>query len=170
MQVQNIKMQPFANKIQFLWSCETMLIEKMPELIENATSFGLKQSLALHLAETKQQKVILEFIAKQLELTLEVVFNPDLKKLLEEGDKMLANANNADSKDQIIISGSVSIEEFEIGNYIVAAQEATQLGLKEVALKLNCILQEEKQSKTKLEFISKNIEAFSPEFTVLNHS
>jgi ferritin-like metal-binding protein YciE len=147
----------FYHEIQVMWSAEAMLVESMPEMIERAKNGGLKKSLALHLAETKQHKTIMEFIAKQFEIEPDDDFNLGMKGILEEGRKVMSKDATDEAMDAVLIAGAQKVEHYEISGYGSAACYAEMLGYTDVAAKLRSILEEEQQADTKLNFLAKSI-------------
>ncbi|MBA3649083.1 MAG: DUF892 family protein [Chitinophagales bacterium] len=147
----------FYHEIQVLWSAEKLLVEAIPKMIEKAKHPALKNSLAFHLAETDQHKVAMEFIAKQFGIDPEGDFNPGMKGIIEEGEKVMSKDVTDEALDAAIIAGSQKVEHYEISGYGSAACYAEMLGYDAVASKLRMILQEEQQADTKLNFLAKNI-------------
>jgi ferritin-like metal-binding protein YciE len=156
----------FYHELQVLWSAESMLVEKMPILIEKASHPGLKKNLAFHLAETDQHKVALEFLCRQFDIDPQGDFNPGMKGILEEGDKVLAKDVSPEALDAAIIAGSQKVEHYEISGYGSAAYYAEMLGHTEVAAKLRMILQEEQQADTKLNFLAKDLINMKAQFPI----
>jgi ferritin-like metal-binding protein YciE len=149
--------QLFYHEIQVLWSAEKMLVEAMPRMIEKAKHPALKQSLALHLAETDQHKVALENICKQFGINPGGDFNPGMKGILEEGEKVMAKDATDEAMDAALIAGAQKVEHYEISGYGSAAYYAEMLGYEAIAARLRLTLQEEQQADTKLNFLAKNV-------------
>ena len=149
--------QLFYHEIQVLWSAEKMLTEAMPAMIHRAKHEGLKKNLALHLAETDQHKVALEAICKQLNIDPEGDFNPGMKGILEEGEKVMAKDATDEAMDAALIAGAQKVEHYEISGYGTAAHYAEILGYDAIAKRLRLTLEEEQQADTKLNFLAKNI-------------
>jgi ferritin-like metal-binding protein YciE len=149
--------QLFYHEIQVLWSAEKMLTEKMPEMIDRASNFGLKQCLSLHLAETQQHKTALEAICKQLGIQPEGDFNPGMKGILQEGAKVMAKEATAEAMDAALIAGAQKVEHYEISGYGSAAYYAEMLGYEGIAKRLRLTLAEEQDADTKLNFVAKQI-------------
>jgi ferritin-like metal-binding protein YciE len=100
----------FYHELQVLWSAEKMLVEKMPAMIERARHEGLKNLLALHLAETDQHKVALEAICKQLQIDPQGDFNPGMKGILEEGEMVMHKEATDEAMDATLIAGAQKVE------------------------------------------------------------
>ena len=147
----------FFHELQVLWSAENMLVEAMPAMIERAKNPGLKKNLAIHLAETEQHKVALEMICKGLGIDPQGDFNPGMKGILEEGQKVMAKDATAEGMDAALIAGAQKVEHYEISGYGSAAHYAEMLGYDAIAKRLRLTLEEEQQADTKLNTLAKNI-------------
>lgn len=147
----------FYHELQVLWSAESMLVDAIPLMIEKAKHEGLKNMLRFHLAETKQHKVALEMICKQLEVDPTDDFNPGLKGILDEGEKVMAKDATDEGMDAALIAGAQKVEHYEISGYGSAACYAEMLGYEGIAQRLRLTLAEEQQTDTKLNFLAKNI-------------
>ena len=134
-----------------------MLTEAMPKMIDKATNEGLKKSLALHLAETDQHKVALEAICKQLGIEPTGDFNPGMKGILEEGEKVMAKDATPEAMDAALIAGAQKVEHYEISGYGSAAYYAEMLGYDGIAKRLRLTLAEEQDADTKLNFLAKEL-------------
>ena len=147
----------FFHEIQVLWSAEKMLIEAMPAMIERARNLGLKKNLAMHLAETEQHKAALDLICKQLNIDPKGDFNPGMKGIIEEGQKVMAKDATDVAMDAAIIAGAQKVEHYEISGYGSAAYYAEMLGYEGIAQRLRLTLAEEQDADTKLNFLAKEI-------------
>lgn len=149
--------QLFYHEIQVLWSAEKLLTEAMPKMIEKAKHPALKKNMALHLQETDQHKVALEMICKQLGLDPAGDFNPGMKGILEEGEKVMAKDAADEAMDAALIAGAQKVEHYEISGYGSAAHYAEMLGYEGIAKRLRLTLAEEQDADTKLNFLAKEI-------------
>lgn len=145
----------FYHELQVLWSAENMLVEKMPAMIERASNEGLKKMLALHHAETQQHKTALEFICRELNIDPAGDFNPGIKGILEEGEKVMAKEATDEAMDAALIAGAQKVEHYEISGYGTAAHYAEMLGYEGIAARLRLTLEEEQQADTKLNYLAK---------------
>lgn len=155
-EIKNLE-QLFYHEIQVLWRGELMLTEAMPALIEKASDEGLKNLLALHLAETQQHQVALELIARQLGIDVSDEANPGLKGILDEGDMVMSKDATPEAMDAAIIAGAQKAEHYEISGYGSAAHYAEMLGHTAIASRLRLTLEEEQQADTKLNFLAKRL-------------
>jgi ferritin-like metal-binding protein YciE len=147
----------FYHELQVLWSAESMLVQKMPAMMERAKNEGLKNLLALHHAETQQHQTALEAICKQLDIDPEGDFNPGINGILEEGEKVMAKDATDEAMDAALIAGAQKVEHYEISGYGSAAHYAEMLGYEGIAKRLRLTLEEEQQADTKLNFLAKNL-------------
>jgi ferritin-like metal-binding protein YciE len=147
----------FYHELQVLWSAENLLVEKMPAMIEKATNEGLKNMLAHHYAETQQHKTALEFMCKELNIDPEGDFNPGIKGILEEGEKVMAKDATDEAMDAALIAGAQKVEHYEISGYGSAAYYAEMLGYEGIAARLRLTLEEEQQADTKLNYLAKTL-------------
>lgn len=149
--------QLFYHELQVLWSAEDMLLTAMPKMIAQARNPGLKQLLAMHLAETETHKAALELICRQLNIPPGGDFNPGMKGILEEGEKVMAKDATGEAMDAALIAGAQKVEHYEISGYGSAAYYAEMLGYEGIAQRLRLTLAEEQDADTKLNFLAKSI-------------
>lgn len=147
----------FYHELQVLWSAEKMLVEAMPAMIEKARNEGLKNLLALHHAETQQHQTAIEAICKQFSIDPQGDFNPGIKGILEEGEKVMAKDATDEAMDAALIAGAQKVEHYEISGYGSAAYYAEMLGHEGIAQRLRLTLAEEQQADAKLNFLAKNL-------------
>lgn len=148
-------LEAFVRDLQALWSAEKLLTEAMPLLINKATNLGLKKNLALHLAETDQQKEAIRGFCQTLGYPHEGEENAGMKNLLAEGEQQRRTASPGEEMDAAIIKGAIAIEHFEIERYTPVVQAAKALGYNGIAGRLALSLEEERQADAKLNFLEK---------------
>lgn len=154
--IRNIE-ELFYHELQVLWSAENMLVEMMPDMMEKAKNEGLKKMIAMHHAETREHKTALEFICKELNIDPHGDFNPGMKGILEEGNKVMAKDATDEAMDAALIAGAQKVEHYEISGYGSAAYYAEMLGHEGIAKRLRLILAEEQDADTKLNFLAKGL-------------
>ncbi len=149
------RIETFVRDLQALWSAEKQLTEAMPSMIEKATNLGLKKALALHFAETDQQKEAVRGFCVTLNYPHEGEENAEMKNLLAEGEKAIAATASTDEQDAAIIAGAIKIEHYEIERYGPVIEAAKALGYPGIAGRLAQSLEEERQADAKLNFLQK---------------
>jgi ferritin-like metal-binding protein YciE len=155
-EIKNLE-QLFYHELQVMWSAENMLLEAMPKMIAKAKHPGLKQMLSTHLAETENHKAALDTICRQLGIEPDGDFNPGMKGILEEGEKVMAKDATDEAMDATLIAGAQKVEHYEISGYGSAACYAEMLGYDGIAQRLRLTLAEEQDADTKLNFLAKEI-------------
>lgn len=145
--------QLFQRQLQSLQSVEALLTQAIPRMMEKATNFGLKKNLAFHLAETRQHKVAVEAICKELGIEAEGEPNAGLQAIIENGEEEMSAETAGTTLDAAIISSAIKVEQYEIAEYEKAASYALQAGKEGIAKRLRLTQEEERQAKTKLEFL-----------------
>lgn len=144
-------------KLQLLRSAEQMITKAIPRMIDKANNFGLKKSLAFHLAETHQHKTALDAICKQFDADAKGEVNEKIKLMIEDGEQKMSEEKSGAGLDVVIIKAALEIEQYEIEEYQKAAQLALQAGYKAIASRLFLTQQEEMQAETKLKFAMKGL-------------
>ncbi len=147
----------FLHEIQVMWSAEKLLVDAIPKMIDKAHNLGLKKNLALHLAETQQHLVAMEYIAKQFNIPPDGDFNNGIQGIIDEANAVMNKDATAEAMDAAIIAGVQKVEHYEISGYGSAATYADMLGHTAIAAKLRSILEEEQQADTKLNFLAKSL-------------
>lgn len=160
--------QDLSSQLQRLWSIENLLVEAMPGMIQKASNLGLKNSLAYHFEETRQHKVAIEAICKQLGID-HAGGEPDkgLQEILGQSELEISNVNeetSGDSQDVILIKSGLQVEQYEMDAYLPAGDAAEFAGFEGVACRLRLTLAEERQADTKLRFLMKNL--YNPTATI----
>lgn len=147
----------FIKQLQMLRSAEQMLTKALPGMIDKASNFGLRKSLAFHLTETHQHKTAIDAICKQLEVDAIGEEAGELKAMIEEGEQKMSEEKPGDALDAVIIEAAIKVEKWEIAEYEKAAQLAMQSGHEFIAARLYLTQAEEKQAETKLKFALKGL-------------
>lgn len=155
----------FSTQLQRLWSIENMLVEAMPGLIQKASNLGLKKSLALHFEETRQHKVAIEAICKQLGIDPKAgETDMGLKKILQKGEEEMKQKDQGNlpaegdgDLDAVIIKNALQVEQYEMDAYLPAGDAAAFAGFEGVSRRLLLTLAEERQADTKLRFLMKSL-------------
>jgi ferritin-like metal-binding protein YciE len=149
--------QLFFHELQLLWSAENLLAQAMPKMIFRAKNEGLKRNIVLHLAETDLHKAALESICKQLGIDPQGEFNPGMRGILEEGEKVMAKDATDEAMDAALIATAQKVEHYKISGYGSAACYAEMLGYAGIAKRLRLNLADEQDADTKLNFLAKEI-------------
>jgi ferritin-like metal-binding protein YciE len=153
------ELKPLVEQLRALWGMENAILKKMPAMIEQSNDMGLKNVLRLHFAETLNQTSALRGIFKQLELSAEGEANQAIADILKEISTFSSFRRGVDL-DLKIIAVAQRIELFEIDQYMTAIANAESHALHGIEKTLLVILNEEKLSGVKLDFLKRNIEEY----------
>ena len=148
----------FTIQLQRLWSIESQLVEAMPRMVEKTSALGLEKNLAMHFEETRQHKVAIEAICKQLDIDAKAG-EPDagLQHILQQGEQTMMQKAQGDEIDTAIIEAALQIEQYEMEAYQPVGEMAASLGYIGIAQRLMLTFEEERQSNTKLQFLYKSL-------------
>ncbi|MGH9523776.1 MAG: ferritin-like domain-containing protein [Terriglobales bacterium] len=152
----------FIDELQDLYSVETQLIEALPKMAEKAQSPELKRAFETHLQQTRRQKERLDQIFDQIQgVDRDDKTCKGMKGIIDENEKMIKDAKDADVRDAGMIAGAQRVEHYEISGYGTARTYAQLLNRPEVARLLQETLDEEKETDRLLNGIAEriNIEA-----------
>jgi ferritin-like metal-binding protein YciE len=166
------------HELKDLYSAEVQIINALPKMIETAQNKKLRVALNDHLKVTKKQRDRLSQIQKMLDMEEEEqpkgffanLFNSGegeehckaMEGLIKEGEKMMGEDMSPAAKDAAIIAAAQKIEHYEISSYGTARVFALQLGMHDVALRLQETLDEEyfaDDSLTELAMADVNVKA-----------
>ncbi len=150
--------QLFIDELQDLYSAETQIIDALPKMIEKANSTELRQAFDTHLQQTRRQKERLDRIFDQLpKVDRDDKTCKGIKGIIDEGEKLIKDAKDADVRDAGMIAGAQRVEHYEISAYGTARTYAQLLGRTEWARLLQETLDEEKQTDQLLNTIASRI-------------
>ena len=161
-------MQLFEEELKDIYWAEKALTKAVPQMIKNATSDRLIESLKAHLVETEEQ-------VKRLERVFELIGHKAMAKkceamegLINEAEEIMEACEEGAMRDAGIIAAGQKIEHYEIASYGTLRQFAQTLGLTEAAELLQATLDEEKVADAQLTEVAVtavNIEAEQEEMT-----
>jgi ferritin-like metal-binding protein YciE len=140
----------FLEEMQELYSIETLLIDELPKMAQAASSPELKQTIKEHLKETQHQLKRLEQSLHRLEIKGSSNHSQGMKRILKDGEEMVAQHEKSATKDAAIISAAQKIEHYEIAAYGSAKAHAKCLDFTEIADLLDESLDEEVNAEKKL--------------------
>ncbi len=146
----------YVDELRDLASVEDQIIEALPKMAKKAQNKQLKDALKNHLQETKQQRARIDKIFKRLDKGPGRKVCKAMRAIIEEGEHMVEEAEEADVRDATIIAAAQKVEHYEISGYGTLATYAEQLGFSEDHDLLGESLAEEKKADEKLSKIAKS--------------
>jgi ferritin-like metal-binding protein YciE len=143
-------------ELKDIYDAEKQLTKALPKLAKKATSPELKAAIAEHLEQTEEHIARLEQAFEVLELPAKGKKCKGMQNLIKEGEEMIAEAENGDTRDAVIIAGSQKVEHYEIASYGTIRTWANLLGHTEAAELFEQTLEEEKETDQKLTMIAES--------------
>lgn len=152
----------FVEQLQDLYSAENQIIDALPKMADKANSSQLRNAFNEHLEQTRGQVRRLDTIFDQISgVDREGQKCKGMKGLVEEGEEIIKDAKDPDTRDAGMIAAAQRVEHYEIAGYGTARTYAQLLGRNEWASLLQQTLDEEKETDRKLSQLAEriNIEA-----------
>jgi len=143
-------------ELKDIYSAEKQLTKALPKMAKQAGAAELKQAFEEHLAQTERQVERLEEVFEQLGMPARAKKCEGMENLIAEGEEMLEEIEDEDTRDAALIAAAQKVEHYEIASYGTARTWANLLGLSEVAALLEETLEEEKQTDQNLTSIAES--------------
>lgn len=140
----------FVKELQDVYNSELQLLQILPRMAQAAKATDLKEAFLHHLEETKNQVSRLEKIGKILKQDLRGELCKAMQGLVQEGQELLREPFEENTKDAALISAGQRIEHYEIAVYGCLKAYAHHLDLDEVETLLKETLKEEGAADKKL--------------------
>jgi ferritin-like metal-binding protein YciE len=137
-------------ELKDIYDAEKQLTKALPKLAKKASSPELKAGFEAHLQQTEEQIDRLEQVFEQLEMPAKGKPCKGMKNLIAEGDEMIRDAEDAATRDAVMIAAAQKVEHYEIASYGTVRTWARLLGMSDAASLLEESLQEEKETDLKL--------------------
>jgi ferritin-like metal-binding protein YciE len=157
MKIENLR-ELFIDELQDLYSAEQQIIEALPKMAEKASSGELRNAFDTHLKQSEQQLQRLDRIFDQIpNVDRDDKTCDGIKGIIKEGEKLMKDAKDADTRDAGMIAGAQRVEHYEISAYGTVRTYATLLGQQQWAQLLQQTLDEEKETDRLLNHIAERI-------------
>jgi ferritin-like metal-binding protein YciE len=137
-------------ELKDIYDAEKQLTKALPKLAKKASSPDLKAGFEAHLQQTEEQIERLEQVFEQLEMPAKGKPCKGMKSLIAEGQEMIGEAEDDDTRDAVMIAAAQKVEHYEIAAYGTIRTWAQLLDLNEIASLLEESLEEEKETDQKL--------------------
>jgi ferritin-like metal-binding protein YciE len=137
-------------ELKDIYDAEKQITKALPKMAKKASSPDLKEGLEAHLRQTEEQIDRLEQVFEQLEMPARGKPCKGMKNLIAEGDEMIREAEDEETRDAVMIAAAQKVEHYEIASYGTVRTWAQLLGMNEVASLLEESLEEEKETDQKL--------------------
>ena len=137
-------------ELKDIYNAEKQLTKALPKMAKKAGAAELKQAFEEHLAQTERQIERLEEVFEQLGMPARGKKCKGMENLIAEGEEMLAEIEDEDTRDAALIAAAQKVEHYEIASYGTVRTWANLLGKPEAAALLEETLEEEKQTDQNL--------------------
>ena len=144
-------------EIQDLFDAEKQIVRALPKMVKAAASEELRNALAEHLEETKEQVTRLEKVFEALGEPAKGKKCKGMEGLLEEGEEIISELPESSVRDAGLIAAAQKVEHYEMSGYGSARTFAQILGHEEAAELLEETLEEEKAADEKLTEIAVSV-------------
>lgn len=149
MNIENLK-DLLHHEMKDLWSAENQIINALPGLVEAVSDEDLRSALKDHLAVSRTQQKRVEEICDELGWGPRGHKCKGMEGLIEEGEDLLTEDLPPAVLDAAIIGAAQRVEHYEMAAYGTARTHARQLGMDDVAERLQTTLDEESEANEKL--------------------
>jgi ferritin-like metal-binding protein YciE len=133
----------FVHLLKDIYYAEKQILKALPKMAKKAEANELRQAFQTHLSETEGQVKRLEQVFKLCGLEPKGETCPAIKGIIEEGEKDMQDAKDADVLDAGMIADAQAVEHYEIARYGTMIAWAKQLGMNEAAELLKETLDQE---------------------------
>jgi ferritin-like metal-binding protein YciE len=149
--------QLLVEELQDLFDAEKQLVRALPKMAKSASNEELEDAFRQHLEVTKGQVQRLEEIFRSMDMPARSKPCHGMKGLVEEGQEIMQEEHEAMVLDAGLIGAGRRVEHYEMAGYDSARELAQELGMREVAQKLQETLREEMEADKQLAGISKRL-------------
>ena len=104
----------FEDELKDIYDAEKQITKALPKMIKKAGAEELRSAFEEHLQQTEQQIERLEQVFELLELPARGKKCIGMQNLIKEGQEMMAEADDEDTRDALMIAAAQKVEHYEI--------------------------------------------------------
>ncbi len=157
MKIENLR-ELLIDELQDLYSAEKQIIDALPKLAEKCSSGELRTAFVTHLEQSREHQHRLDRIFDQMRsVDRDKKTCEGIKGIIKEGEKLMKDAKDPDTRDAGMIAAAQRVEHYEISGYGTVRTYANLLGQAEWAQILQTTLDEEKETDRLLNHIAERI-------------
>lgn len=146
----------FQDELKDIYDAEKQITKALPKMIKKAGADELRTAFEEHLQQTEQQIGRLEEVFEQLGMPARGKKCIGMQNLLKEGAEMMAEVDDEDTRDALMIAAAQKVEHYEIAAYGTLRVWANLLGHAESAALFEETLDEEKETDQRLTAIAES--------------
>jgi ferritin-like metal-binding protein YciE len=140
----------FEHTLKDIYYAEKQIVKALPKMAKAADSPELARAFESHLQETKEHIVRLEKVFEILGKKAVGEKCPAIDGILTEGEEMMKEIKDPDTRDAAMIADAQSVEHYEITRYGTLVSWGELLGNKDAVKLLSATLKEEHGADSKL--------------------
>ena len=149
MKIENLS-DLFLHTLKDIYFAENQIVKALPKMAKAADSKELARAFKSHLAETKEQITRLDQVFKLLGKKSEGEKCPAIEGILKEGEELMKEIKDPDTRDAAMIAAAQAVEHYEITRYGTLVSWGQLLDLPDAVKLLSVTLKEEHGADTKL--------------------
>jgi ferritin-like metal-binding protein YciE len=149
MKIENLS-DLFLHTLKDIYYAEKQIVKALPKMAKAADAKELARAFDSHLEETKGQIERLEEVFKLLGKKPAGEKCPAIDGILEEGEELMSEIKDPDTRDAAMIAAAQAVEHYEITRYGTLVSWAELLGLSDAGKLLSATLKEEHSADSKL--------------------
>ena len=155
MKIENLS-DLFLHTVKDIYFAENQIVKALPKMVKAADSKDLARAFEAHLEETKEQITRLEQVFKLLGKKPEGEKCPAIEGILKEGEELMKEIKDPDTRDAAMIAAAQAVEHYEITRYGTLVSWGQLLGLPDAVKILAVTLKEEHGADAKLNKLAEN--------------
>jgi ferritin-like metal-binding protein YciE len=140
----------FEHTLKDIYYAEKQIVKALPKMAKAADSPELARAFESHLQETREHIVRLEKVFELLGKKAVGEKCPAIDGILTEGEEMMKEIKDPDTRDAAMIADAQSVEHYEITRYGTLVSWGELLGNKDAVKLLSATLKEEHGADSKL--------------------
>jgi ferritin-like metal-binding protein YciE len=149
MKIENLS-DLFLHTLKDIYFAENQIVKALPKMVKASDSKELARAFESHLEETKEQIVRLEQVFKLLGKKAEGEKCPAIEGILKEGEELMKEIKDPDTRDAAMIAAAQAVEHYEITRYGALVSWGQLLGMADAVKPLSVTLKEEHGADAKL--------------------
>jgi ferritin-like metal-binding protein YciE len=149
MKIENLE-DLFNHTLEDIYFAENQLVKALPKMAKASDSEALAKAFMGHCEETKEHITRLDEVFKALGRKAKATECPAIKGILKEGEELMSEVKDPDTRDAAMIAAGQAAEHYEITRYGTLIAFARRLGRDDCAKILQETLEEEKATDKKL--------------------
>jgi ferritin-like metal-binding protein YciE len=147
----------YVEQLRDLYSAESQILKALPKMEKAATHDQLRAAFEEHRKVTERQVERLDRIFEMLGEKSSGHHCKGMEGLLKEGDEMIKEKGDRNTRDAGLIAAAQRVEHYEIAGYGTVRTYAERLGLQDQAQLLQQTLQEEGDTDHRLTDLAETI-------------